>query len=42
MQVKGKKKKVEVDPEVIEEARVKALYKRELATYGVSKAPLSM
>lgn len=37
VQKKGKKK-VEIDPEVIEEARQKALYKRELATYGVSDA----
>lgn len=35
VQKKGKKK-VEIDPEVIEEARNKALYKKELATYGVS------
>jgi len=28
------KKKVEIDPEIIEAAKVAALYKRELATYG--------
>lgn len=33
---KGTKKKVEIDPEVIEKARQEALFKRELATYGVS------
>jgi len=30
------KKKVEIDPEIVEQARQVALYKRELATYGVS------
>lgn len=30
------KKKVEIDPEIIEQARKAALYKRELAKYGVS------
>ena len=30
------KKKVEIDPEVIEQARIAALFKRELAQYGVS------
>lgn len=30
------KKKVEIDPEVIEQARIAALFKKELATYGVS------
>ena len=29
-----KGKKIELDPEVIEEAKEKALFKRELATYG--------
>ena len=29
-----KGKKIELDPEVIEEAKVKALFKREMATYG--------
>ena len=33
----SRKKKVEIDPEVIEEARRVALYKKELATYGVSR-----
>ena len=32
----SRKKKVEIDPEVIERAREVALLKRELATYGVS------
>ena len=35
-QKKGKKK-VEIDPEVIEEARRKAEFKRELSIYGVSE-----
>jgi len=35
VQKKGKKK-VEIDPELIEEARQKALYKKELSIYGVS------
>jgi len=35
------KKKVEIDPEIIEAARVAALYKRELATYGVSTQSVS-
>lgn len=30
----SRKKKVEIDPEVIEQARVVALYKRELLQYG--------
>ena len=33
---KNKKKKQEIDPEIIEAARQVALFKRELATYGVS------
>ena len=32
----SRKKKVEIDPEIIERAREVALLKRELATYGVS------
>ncbi len=32
----SRKKKVEIDPEVIERAREVALLKRELANYGVS------
>ena len=35
------KKKVEIDPEVIEAAKVAALYKKELATYGVSTQSVS-
>ena len=30
------KKKVEIDPEIIEQARIAALFKHELAQYGVS------
>ena len=37
----SRKKKVEIDPEVIEAARQVALYKKELATYGVSSKLLS-
>ena len=33
----SRKKKVEIDPEVIERAREVALMKRELANYGVSR-----
>ena len=32
-----KQRKVEIDPEIIEKARIAALFKRELATYGVSR-----
>ena len=34
--VTKKGKKVEIDPEIIEQARIVALFKKELATYGVS------
>jgi len=37
-QKKHSKKKVEIDPEIIEAAKVVALFKKELATYGVSVA----
>ena len=36
----SRKKKVEIDPEVIERAREVALLKRELANYGVSNNTL--
>ena len=39
---KNKKKKQEIDPEIIEAARQVALFKRELATYGVSIPSVSV
>lgn len=38
----SRKKKVEIDPEVIEAARQVALKKKELATYGVSSRVVSL